>query len=61
MALLYIKENTTVGDIKNFLANIPDDSKVFLDHNIGNIIRLDDFKADCYSDSDRHELYIELV
>jgi len=59
--MLYIKETTTVGEIKKFLADIPDDSKVFLGAGLGNTVRFDDFKADCYGDSDVHELYIELV
>ena len=59
--MLYIRENTTVGELKKFLADVPDDSKIFLGAGLGNTVRLDDFKPDCYSDSDVHELYIELV
>ncbi len=59
MALLYIKQDTTVGELKQFLSDIPDETKIFC--NKDNQIRLDDFKADCYGDSDTHELYIDVL
>lgn len=58
MPLLYIREDTTVGDIKKFLANIPDESRVFTQSRGENInIRLDDYPID----NNTHELYIEEV
>ena len=60
MALLYIKQDTTVGELKQFLSDIPDETKIFCNNKDGQI-RLDDFKADCYGDSDTHELYIEIM
>lgn len=55
MALLYIKENTTVGELKRFLANMPDDSKIYTPDDIN--IRFDDYPKD----EKEHELYIEEV
>ena len=57
-----IKDDTTVGDLKRFLAEIPDDANICMSKNIVNInIRFRDVKADCYSDSDTHKLYIEQI
>lgn len=54
MTLLYIKEDTTVGDLKSYLSQIPDDTKIIsLDQST---IRLDHF-----TDGDKHELYIEEI
>lgn len=55
--LLYIKENTTVGELKKFLAQIPDESKIYLDSSLDNTIRLDNYQTS----DDKYELYIELV
>lgn len=54
MPLLYIKEDTTVGELKKFLSDIPDDSTILT----GDLsIRFDDYSPD----GDIHELYIEDV
>ena len=58
MALLYIKENTTVGELKSFLAKIPDESKIYAqDHGTNINIRFDDYPKD----ENEHELYIEQI
>lgn len=57
MPLLWIKEDTTVGEIKKFLAQIPDDAKIITQQGKQKInIRLDHFK-----DGEKDELYIEEV
>ena len=57
MALLWIKEDTTAGEIKRFLAQIPDDAKIYTQQSGQKInLRLDD-----YVNNDKHELYIEEV
>ena len=57
-SLLYIKEDTTVGEIKQFLSKIPDESRVFTQSHGSNInLRLDDYPVD----DNTHELYIEEV
>lgn len=58
MALLYIKENTTVGELKSFLAKIPDESKIYTQYYGSTInIRFDDYSKD----EREHELYIEQI
>ena len=57
MPLLYIKENTTVGELKKFLANVPDDSNIFTTTANESNIRFDDYVIS----EDKHELYIEEV
>lgn len=57
MPLLYIKENTTVGELKKFLANVPDDSSIFTTTANESNIRFDDYVIS----EDKHELYIEEV
>lgn len=53
MSLLYIKEDTTVGELKKFLANIADDAKIYTpDSNI---------RFDHYPAEPNDELYIEEV
>lgn len=57
MPLLWIKEDTTVGEIKKFLAQIPDDAKIITQQGKQKInIRLDHFK-----DGEKDELYIEEI
>lgn len=57
MSLFWIKEDTTVGELKNFLAKIPDESKIYTQelHGAKINLRLDDYPK---SESE-HELYIE--
>lgn len=57
MPLLYIKENTTVGELKKFLAKVPDDSNIFTGTANELNIRFDDYVIS----EDKHELYIEEV
>lgn len=57
MPLLYIKENTTAGELKKFLANVPDDSSIFTTTANESNIRFDDYVIS----EDKHELYIEEV
>lgn len=54
MVLLYIKEDTTVGELKKYLAQIPDDTKIITPEQVN--IRFDHF-----TEEDKHELYIEEV
>ena len=54
MPLLYIKENTTVGELKRFLSDIPDESNIFTGELL---IRFDNYTVD----NKTHELYIKSV
>lgn len=54
MPLLWIKEDTTVGELKKYLAQVPDDAKIITPEQVN--IRLDHF-----IDGDKYELYIEEV
>lgn len=57
MPLLWIKEDTTVGELKKFLAQIPDDAVIYTQQSGQKInIRFDHFK-----DGEKSELYIEEV
>lgn len=55
--LLYIRNDITVGELKKFLSNIPDESKIYVDLKLGECIRLDNYKVD---DKTR-ELYFEPI
>ena len=44
--LLYIRNDITVGELKKFLSNIPDESKIYVDFKLGECIRLDNYKVD---------------
>lgn len=57
MPLLWIKEDTTVDELKKFLAQIPDDAAIYTQQSGQKInIRFDHFK-----DGEKSELYIEEV
>lgn len=62
MAKFYIEdEKTTVGELKSYLASLPDDTIIYLTgKNISESIKLEDFKRDIYEDEEGKSLYIAL-
>ena len=54
MVLLYIKEDTTVGELKKYLAQVLDDAKIITPEQSN--IRLEHF-----TEGDKHELYIKEI
>ena len=62
MAKFFIEDSkTTVGDLKTYLASLPDDTIIYTTGRIlTNAIKLEDHKRDVYDDEEGKSLYISV-